>query len=142
MTMSDKKHHAEEAAIRKLDKEWSKAAHAKDLDRVMAFYATDASVLWPASPIARGHAAIRKVWEAAYKSTPDLFVEFHPTHIEISESGDIAVDFGVVCFAPHVKPDDTDNVGKYLVVWQRQHGAWKVLCDSYNMNGTNNPVNQ
>lgn len=54
----------------------------------------------------------------------------------------MACDFGVVCFAPHVKPDDTANVGKYLVVWQRQHGTWKVLCDSYNMNGTNSPVNQ
>ncbi|WP_366145173.1 hypothetical protein [Bradyrhizobium sp.] len=36
----------------------------------MAFYAPDASVLWPAHPIARGHAEIRKVWQAAYKSGP------------------------------------------------------------------------
>jgi ketosteroid isomerase-like protein len=140
--MSDNKHHAEEAAIRALDKEWSKVAHAKDIDRVIAFYATDATVLWPANPIARGHAQIRKVWQAAYQSTPDLYVEFHPTHIEISSGGDMACDFGVVCFAPHVKPDDIENVGKYLVVWQRQHGTWKVLCDSYNMNGTNSPVKQ
>ena len=42
--MPDKKHHAEEAAIRALDAEWSKAAHDKDIDRVIAFYATDGSV--------------------------------------------------------------------------------------------------
>jgi uncharacterized protein (TIGR02246 family) len=142
MTMSDKKHHHEEAAIRKLDEEWSDAAQKKDLDKVITFYATNGSVVWPGDPAAHGHAAIRERWGAAIKSTPNLYLEFEPTHIEISSGGDLASDFGVVYFAPNVKPDDIQNVGKYLVVWQRQHGTWKVLYDCYNMNGTNNPVNQ
>jgi ketosteroid isomerase-like protein len=45
-----------------------------------------------------------------------------------------------VYFAPNAKPDDTQNVGKYLVVWKREHGTWKVLYDCWNMNGTVNPV--
>lgn len=142
MTVTGKKHHAEEAAIRKLDAEWSEAAQKKNLDRVITFYATDGSVVWPGAPAAHGHTAIRASWEAAYKSTPNLYLRFEPTHIQISDSGDLASDFGVVFFAPNVPPTDTDNVGKYLVVWQKQHGAWKVLYDCYNMNGTNNPVNQ
>src|ERR1700743_11044 len=138
--MSDKKHQHEEAAIKKLDAEWSDAAQKKDLDRVITFYATDGSVVWPGDQAAKGHAAIRARWEAAYKSTPNLYLRFEPTRIEVSDSGDLASDFGVVFFAPNVPPTDTENVGKYLVVWQKQHGAWMVLYDCYNMNGSNNPV--
>lgn len=140
--MPSKKRHPDEAVIRALDAEWSKAARDKDIDRVLTFYATDGSVVWPENQVAKGHPAIRKRWKAAYDATPDLYLEFEPTHIEIASGGDMASDFGVVYFAPDVKPDDTQNVGKYLVVWQRQHGAWKVLYDCYNMNGTNNPVKQ
>jgi uncharacterized protein (TIGR02246 family) len=140
MMMHDKKPHSDEAVIRALDAEWSKAARDKDVDRVMTFYATDGSVVWPENQAAKGHAAIRERWEAAYKATPDLYLEFKPTHIEIASGGDMASDFGAVHFAPHAKPDDAQNVGKYLVVWWRQHGTWKVLYDCYNMNGSNNPV--
>jgi uncharacterized protein (TIGR02246 family) len=140
--MSDRKHHHEEAAIRKLDAEWSQAAQDKDLDRVITFYATDGSVVWPGDPAAKGQAGIRARWEAAYKSTPELYLRFEPTHIEISDSGDLASDFGVVYFAPNPKPDDTDNIAKYLVVWQKQNGTWKVLYDCWNTNGNSNPINQ
>jgi uncharacterized protein (TIGR02246 family) len=136
-----KKHDPDEAAIRALDAEWSKAARARDVDRVMTFYAKDGSVVWPEQPVAKGHPAIRASWKKAYKTSPKLYLEFKPTHIEIAGGRDMASDFGAVYFAPHVKSNDTRNVGKYLVVWKREKGTWKVLYDCYNMNGTNNPVN-
>jgi uncharacterized protein (TIGR02246 family) len=129
-----KNHDAEEAAIRALDAEWSKAATAKNLDHVMKFYATDGSVVWPDQPPAKGHAAIRASWEKIYKAAPDMYLDFKPTRIEIASGGDVASDFGVVHFAPHAKPDDRKNTAKYLVVWKREHGAWKVLYDSWNWN--------
>jgi uncharacterized protein (TIGR02246 family) len=140
MTMSTKRPDTDEATIRALDAEWSKAAHAKDVERVISFYAKDGSVVWPENQAARGHAAIRARWEAAYESTPDLWLEFKPSHIEVASGRDMASDFGEVYFAPHAKPDDTQNVGKYLVVWKREQDTWKVLYDCYNMNGTFNPV--
>ena len=129
-----KKHGAEEAAIRALDAEWSKAATAKNMDHVMTFYATDGSVVWPDQPPAKGHARIRASWETIFKAAPDMYLDFKPTHIEIADGGDMASDFGVVHFAPHAKPDDLKNTAKYLVVWKREHGAWKVLYDSWNWN--------
>ena len=135
-----KKTDPDEVAIRALDAEWSEAAKAKDINRVMTFYARDGSVVWPEQPVAKGHAAIRASWKKAYNTTPDLYLEFKPTHIEIASGRDIASDFGAVYFAPNVKPTNTEFVGKYLVVWKRERGSWKVLYDCYNMNGTNNPV--
>jgi hypothetical protein len=46
----------------------------------------------------------------------------------------MATDFGVVHFAPHAEPNDTANTAKYLVVWKREKGAWKVLYDCWNWN--------
>jgi ketosteroid isomerase-like protein len=37
--MQGEKHKADEAAIRRLDEEWGKAASAKNLDAVVGFYA-------------------------------------------------------------------------------------------------------
>jgi uncharacterized protein (TIGR02246 family) len=132
--MPRKKPDPDEAAIRALDTQWSKAATAKNVDHVMKFYATDGSVVWPDQPPAKGHAAIRASWKNIFKAAPDMYLDFRPTHIEIASGRDMASDFGVVHFAPGAKPNDTKNTAKYLVVWKRERGIWKVLYDCWNWN--------
>ena len=129
-----KKHDSEEAEIRALDAEWSKAATAKKIDQVMKFYASDGSIVWPDYPPAKGHAAIRAAWDKLCGDVPDMYLDFEPTHIEVSSGGDMASDFGLVHFAPGAKPDDIESTAKYLVVWKREHGAWKVFYDCWNRN--------
>ena len=136
--MSRKKPDPDEAAIRALDAEWSKAATAataENVDPVVKFYATDGSVVWPNQKLAKGHAAIRARWKKMFKATPGLYVDFQPTHIEIGSGRDMASDFGVVHFKPNAKPNDTRNTAKYLVIWKRERGTWKVFYDSWNWNG-------
>ena len=53
---------------------------------------------------------------------------------KISSGRDMASDFGLVHFAPDAKPDDVKNTAKYLVVWKRENGAWKVFYDCWNWN--------
>jgi ketosteroid isomerase-like protein len=130
--MSKKKHDPDEAEIRALDAEWSKAAIAKNLDQVMKFYASDGSVVWPDYPPAKGHAAVRTAWNKLYLDVPEMYLDFEPTHIEVS--GDLASDFGLVHFAPGAKPDDVKNTAKYHVIWKREHGVWKVFYDCWNWN--------
>ena len=133
--MARKKRKSDEAAIRALDAQWSKAATAataKNVDHVIKFYAKDGSVVWPDLPHAKGHKAIRDSWKTMIKKMPGMYLSFRPTHIEIS--GDMASDFGLVHFAPNAKPGDTQNTAKYLVVWKRENGAWKVFYDCWNWN--------
>jgi uncharacterized protein (TIGR02246 family) len=134
VAMPKKKRDPDEAKIRALDAEWGKAATAKKLDQVVKFYAKEGSVVWPDQKPAKGLKAIRKSWEKAYKTTPDVYLDFEPIHIEISSGRDLASDYGYVHFAPGAKPGDTGNTAKYLVVWKRERGAWKVLYDSWNRN--------
>ena len=95
------------------------------------FYAKNGSVVWPDMTRPPTDAPRPARWKAAFKSTPNLYLRFEPTHIEVSESGDMASDFGVVYFKKGAKPSDTVNVGKYLVVWQkparRMEGAVRLL---------------
>jgi uncharacterized protein (TIGR02246 family) len=132
--MSNKKHDPDEAEIRALDAEWSKAATAKKIDQIIKFYASDGSVVWPGYPRAKGHAAIRAAWNKLYLQVPGMYLDFEPTHIEVSSGRDMASDFGLVHFAPDAKPDDIKTTAKYLVVWKREHGAWKVFYDCWNWN--------
>ena len=59
----------DEAAIRKIDVEWSHSAETKDIDGVVAPYATDGSILPFNARLATGTAAIRQVWTALMSVT-------------------------------------------------------------------------
>jgi ketosteroid isomerase-like protein len=112
----------EQQAIAKLDAEWSKAAKKKDVEKVVSFYSGKGSVVWPDQKARHGTRAIRAAWERAYKEDPNLSLTFEPERIEIARGGDIGVDFGSVSFG-------ADESAKYLVVWKRENGDWKVLYD-------------
>lgn len=114
-------------AIAKLDAAWSKAAKKKDVESVVAFYASKGSIVWPGQKARHGTKAIRAAWEKAYQEDPKLSLSFAPERIDIASGGDLAVDFGSVSFGP-------DASAKYLVVWKRENGAWKVLYDCWNSN--------
>lgn len=133
--MSSEKHKADEAAIRKLDEEWGKAASAKDLDAVVAFYASDGSLVWPGAPPAHGTDQIRANWKNMLKTTPGLHLRFIPERIVIADDGTLASDFGKVEFAHDLNEwMHVQETAKYLVVWKKVKDSWKVLYDSYNMN--------
>jgi uncharacterized protein (TIGR02246 family) len=128
------KHAADEKAIRELDTAWSDAAGKMDLERVVGFYAPDGSVVWPDHPAAHGTAAIRGRWAELFKTTSGLYLKFEPERIVVAADHDLASDFGVVHFGFDTPNGPQRETGKYVVVWRREKGRWKVLYDCYNMN--------
>src|SRR5580700_9993319 len=128
------KQSADEKAIRKLDEEWGDAACKYDLEAVIACYASDGSVVWPGSPAAHGTAEIRAAWKEMFKLYKGLTLKFTPERIDIAHDGDMAADFGKVAFGHHTPKGHVQETAKYVVVWKKVRGVWKVLYDSYNMN--------
>ena len=126
-------HKSDEAEIRALDAAWGTAATAKDLDAVVGFYAGDGSLVWPGAPAAHGTAAIRDCWQTLMDTTPGLALRFDAERIVVSGDATLASDFGKVSFGHDVDGKPVTEVGKYVVVWRKEAGAWKVLYDSYNM---------
>lgn len=124
---------SDEAAIRKLDVEWSAAAQSKNVDKTVSFYAEDGSVLPANAPKATGKEQIRAVW-AHLLTELKADVSFAPTKIEVSKSGDLAYDIGT--YELKVKDPQgkaVTEIGKYVVVWKKQPDKqWKVMADIFN----------
>ena len=122
-----------ERAIRYADVVWSKAAEAKDLERVLAVFADGASELAPNVPIAVGKDALRKVW-TQYFATPGFAISWQPTKVEVSRGADLGYSLGTyVLTAPDPAGKPVTDRGKYVTIWKRQaDGSWKVIADIFN----------
>jgi uncharacterized protein (TIGR02246 family) len=120
----------DEAAIRAADLAWSKAAGDKDPAKTATFYAENAALMAPGSPVAHGRDAIQKAF-ATMMADPNFALSFAPTKVEVSKSGDMAYDIGdyqLTLSGKKGKPETTK--AKYVVVWGKQSdGTWKALAD-------------
>lgn len=124
---------ADEATLRNLDAEWSKAAGAKDIEKTVSYYSDDALVMPPNSPVLQGKAAVRAMWQGML-NMPGFGGGWKVTKVEIARSGDLGYVTGTYEFNEtdaNGKPK-TDK-GKYLEVWKKQaDGNWKCVADIFN----------
>ena len=124
---------ADERAIREIEAEWSKAAAAKDVERLVSFYADDASVFAPGTPVVTGKDAIRRTLDADF-ATPGSSLSFQPAKVEVSRGGDLAYCSGTYTMTmndPKGKP--VTDKGKYVAVYKKQpDGKWKCVADIHN----------
>lgn len=120
--------------LHSLNQQWGAAATRLDLEAVVALFARDAALLWPDQKLVRGTAGIRKAWRQTMKDYPGLKLVFTPERIDLSASGDLALDCGKVEFTAGLGKERASHIGKYLVAWRKVDGAWKVAYDSWSMN--------
>ena len=116
--------------VRAADAAWLKVYAAKDLDKSVAFFDEQGSMLVPNVPIATGKSAIAKDIAISF-ATGD--VVWHVDKAGVSRSGDLGYTSGSYSggFKDTSGKPATDK-GKYLTVWKRQSdGSWKVLFDMF-----------
>ncbi len=122
---------AEAQVIMALERQWSQRLLADDVDWIVDLHAEDAWQLPPnAEPIV-GHEALRAAWEAM-ALTEGLEITWETSLAKVSAAGDMAYDLGS---ATITTPDGLSQPAKYLVVWVRQGGRWKVAADMFSPNG-------
>lgn len=122
---------ADEKAIREFDKQWSQAAQSHNAEKAVSFYADDAAVLPFNAPIANTPQAIREMWQHLLSDTKTT-ISFGPTKIDVAKSGDLAYDLGWVELKTSDAGKTTVEKGKYVVVWKKRNGQWKVVADIFN----------
>lgn len=124
---------AAEAAVRKADADWVKAAQGKKAEDWVAFYSDDVVILPPNDKTYNGKEAARKP-VADLLAMPELVISWQPTKVEVANSGDLAYLYGtyqITANGPDGKPM-TDN-GKMLEIWKKQaDGGWKCILDTWN----------
>ena len=123
----------DEAAIRKLDQDWTNAIAAKDLDRILTFYASDAQFMPPNKPPSVGAEPIRKSWSDML-GLPGVSLTFEPSVVRVSSDGQMAYDVGTYSFAFDGPNGRRQDEGKYAQVWQKRDGNWKVVIDMFSSN--------
>jgi uncharacterized protein (TIGR02246 family) len=122
---------ADEQAIRGHVGRWLQLVAAKDAAGIAELYAEDGAVMPPNSPIGKGRAAVQQTW-ASMMGTPGFGLTFAPEQILVSSSGDMALDRGT--YRLTIAPDGSTqtDTGKYVVVWRKIGGEWKVAADIFN----------
>jgi uncharacterized protein (TIGR02246 family) len=99
---------------------------AGDANAVAKLYTENAQVIAPGAPVARGRAAIAAAW----KKTIDVgFQDLTLQTAEVESAGDLACETGVVRL---VSRDGKSTQGRYVVVWKREGGQWKLHRDIWN----------
>ena len=125
-------HAADEAALRNLDSEWSKAAGARDVDKTVSYYAADAMVMPPNIPSLTTKEAIRGLWQSMLGSS-GFSGGWSATRVEVARSGDLGYVSGTYEFAERdAGGQPMTDKGKYLEVWKKQSdGSWKCVIDMF-----------
>ena len=122
---------AEEAAIRQAGKDWLAAEIAKDVPRIVSFYAEDAIEMASNTPMIEGRDAIRQ-WYEAWLTPAGVGMTFEAADIEVAASGDMAVERGTYRFTQDSPRGGTEDVGKYVTIWKKVDGKWQVAIDAAN----------
>ncbi|HYZ22186.1 MAG TPA: SgcJ/EcaC family oxidoreductase [Rhodopila sp.] len=105
---------------------WVAAYGKGDAAAVAALYTQDATILPPGSDMVQGRANIQAFWQKAMAS--GLKVNTLQA-ISVERHGDIAREIGKATGEAN-GPVDL----KYVVVWKRVNGAWRLSTDIWNSN--------
>jgi ketosteroid isomerase-like protein len=121
------------AEIEEMDTKWVEAFKQRDFATIEALYASNGLLLPSNSPPVEGPEAIVAVWKS-WSELPNVEVVFGVNRIEASSSGDMAYDYGWYTFAFDTDNGRVTDKGKYVVVWKKLDGSWKVAADIFNTN--------
>jgi ketosteroid isomerase-like protein len=121
---------AESNVILALERQWCQKLQEKDIDWIVNLFADQGRQFPPNAEPVVGSQALRTAWEAM-ANTEGLEISWEPAEAHVSTSGDMAYDFGTGTIKT---PDGRVQAAKYVVVWLRQGGEWKVAMDMFNTN--------
>lgn len=122
---------ADEQAIRGANERWLQLIRSKDASGIGQLYAQDAVALPQNEKAAIGREAIGQWW-GRQMQTPDYALTFGTDQLVFSTSGDMALDRGWYRFSAKGPKGPIKDTGKYVVVWRKIDGEWKVAADIYN----------
>ncbi len=108
---------------------------AREVERVLTFYADDAFVLPPKGPSAEGKEQIGQFWSQLVRDQGYVF-RWKSTRIGAAKSGDLAYEFGTYEMALKDAKEKPASQGKFLAVWRKQGSDnWKMVAQMFYADG-------
>jgi len=119
---------AQKAQIEVVNAKWMELFNKGDFAGIAELYTADAVAFPPGSPMVRGKAAIGAMWKAMAEQAGNPRV----TTLEVKRLGP-ATAREIGTFSLTTKGSSPKEIsGKYLVVWERVRGQWKLAADIWN----------
>lgn len=115
------------AAVEAGNKKFMSAVEKHDAAALGALYSTSAEAFPPNGDIVRGRTAIQKMWQGVLDSgvaSADLAT------VEVQADGNLAYEVGT--YTMNGKDGKPLDKGKYVVVWMKEGGDWKIHRDIWN----------
>lgn len=116
------------AAIEAANAAISAAAAKGDAAALAAMYATDALVMPAGSEPVRGADAILKFWQSSLAGIGGVTLKT----VDLFDQGSTATEVGQ--YELRDKTGRAIDHGKYIVVWRKEAGKWKLLRDMFSTN--------
>ena len=119
---------AQKAAIHAANAKWVEFFNKSDFVGVASLYTNDATAFPPGSGMVKGKTAIGAMWKSMAEQVSDPKL----TTLEVKRLGPLsALEIGT--FSLKTKgPSPKEVTGKYVVVWERIGGRWKLAADIWN----------
>jgi uncharacterized protein (TIGR02246 family) len=118
-------------AIAATNLKFGEAVRQGNAAAIGALYAEDATLLPPASEIIKGRAGIQEFWGGGLQmGIKDAVL----TTVGVSACGDTAIEIGTYALKiqPGGQADIIEDHGKYVVIWKKAEGTWKLSVDIWN----------
>ena len=118
---------ADADALRAIEAQWTVAANARDIDKLLSFTAPDYVVMDANTPVSVGHQAYRKSLESwladtlvsrTYSQTVDA--------VEVAASGDLAYTRGTSRYSQSTPNGLVDCSDKWVTIYKKINGKWKL----------------
>jgi uncharacterized protein (TIGR02246 family) len=122
----------DEKAIQTQEAAAVQAWTAKDVDKLVALYADDATVMLANAPLMTGRQAIASGFKDV-AADPNFSLSTQNTSVEASKGGDLGFVRGtyVVHISDPKTKKPTTEKGNYVIVYKKQaDGSWKIAADT------------
>lgn len=119
---------AQKAKIDAVNAKWVELFGKGDFEGIAQLYTVDATAFPPGSPMVKGRAAIGAMWKglAEHVGNPKLAT------LDVKRlSPRAAREIGTFTLMTK-DPTPKEISGKYLVVWEKVRGEWKLAADIWN----------
>jgi uncharacterized protein (TIGR02246 family) len=119
---------AQKAEIEAMNVRWMELFNKGDFAGVASLYTDDATAFPPGSGMVKGRPAIEAMWKTMAEQVSDPKV----TTLDVKPLGQFAVrEIGTFSLKTKA-PAPRELTGKYVVVWEKVGGDWKLAIDIWN----------
>ena len=118
-----------QADIASINRQFEKKFASGDAPGMAALYTRDAMLLPPGAPMQQGPEAIGGFWKMAMEMGIKT-AKLKTTHLD--ELEDAAIEVGE--YELGGQDGQTLDQGKYIVVWKKEKGNWRLAKDIWNTN--------